>query len=677
MYVIPYFLRSINMLTKKTFLSLLSIIFVFLSFSGYIFARMYRLKSPGKQIEARVHVNQVISYELYFKEKILIKPSPISMTIHHNNQKFLLGGPGGTVFSKRVPPDRRRQVDKIITPVVPVKSRLIRDRFNELTIDFKQDFSLDFRVYDDGIAYRFRTRLPGSITIVSEEVVMDFAGDYTVYFPEEESFMTHQERLYKILPLSKITTEQMASLPALVEINEGIKVVITESDLWDYPGMYITGSEKSPNCLQGTFPGVALEEKRENDRNIRVIKRADYLAVTKGTRSFPWRVLVIAFGDKILMKSQLVFQLARPLQLKDTSWIKPGKVAWDWWNANNIQGVDFQAGINTDTYKYYIDFAANYNLEYIILDEGWYKLGDLLDINPDINMDELFAYAKKKKVGIILWVVWKTLEDQLPEAMDQFEKWGVKGIKVDFMQRDDQEVVNFYWKIAEEAAKRSMVVDFHGSYKPSGLRRAFPNVLTREGVKGLEHSKWGVNASPENAVIIPFIRMLAGPMDYTPGAMINRTKENFKPIFKQPMSQGTRCHQLAMYVVYESPLQMLADSPSNYYREKECMEFLSSVPTVWDETRVLAAKLADYILVARKSENEWYVGALTDWTPRELTVDFSFLEPGSFQMTFYEDGVNANRLGSDYKKKEMIIDNYQKLTIKLAPGGGWAARIME
>jgi alpha-glucosidase len=700
------------MLAKKTYLSFLFIIFVFLSFSDSIFARVYKLKSPGKQIEVRVHVNQIISYEVHCKGKILIKPSPISMTIHHknNNQKFLPGGPGGTVFSKRgvAPPTHsrsarclslgassqkfaektgfhkvlvkrvhRRQVNETITSVVPVKSRLIRDRFNELTIDFKKEFSLDFRAYDDGIAYRFRTRLPGSITVASEEVVIDFVGDYTVYFPEEESFMTHQERLYKILPLSKITSKQMASLPSLVETDEGIKVVITESDLWDYPGMYITGSEKSPHCLQGTFPGVALEEKRENDRNIRVTKRADYLAVTKGTRGFPWRVFVIAFRDEALVESQLVFQLARPLQLKDTSWIKPGKVAWDWWNANNILGVDFPAGINTDTYKYYIDFAANYNLEYIILDEGWYKLGNLMDINPDINMDELFAYAKKKKVGIILWVVWKTLEDQLQEALDQFEKWGVKGIKVDFMQRDDQEVVNFYWKIAGEAAKRRMVVDFHGSYKPSGLRRAFPNVLTREGVKGLEHSKWSENASPENAVTIPFIRMLAGPMDYTPGAMINRTKENFKPIFKQPMSQGTRCHQLAMYVVYESPLQMLADSPSNYYREKECMEFLSKVPTVWDETKVLAAKLADYILVARKYGNDWYVGAMTDWTARELTVDFSFLEPGSFRMIFYEDGVNAHRLGSDYKKRELTIDNNQKLTIKLAPGGGWAARIME
>jgi alpha-glucosidase len=352
-------------------------------------------------------------------------------------------------------------------------------------------------------------------------------------------------------------------------------------------------------------------------------------------------------------------------------------VAWDWWNANNIFGVDFHAGVNTETYKYYIDFASNYGIEYVILDEGWYKLGDLFDINPDIDLEEIIRYAREKNVGIILWVIWKTLDDQLVEALDQFEKWGVKGIKVDFMQRDDQWMVNYYHKIAREAAKRHLLVDFHGAYKPTGLRRAYPNVLTREGVVGLEHNKWSKNVTPEHNLTLPFIRMLAGPMDYTPGAMINAQEKNFQVIFTRPMSMGTRCHQLAMYVVYESPLQMLADSPSHYMKEKECLEFLSEVPTVWDETRALDARIADYIVMARKSGEEWYVGAMTDGTAREFQIDLSFLPEGEFEAVIFKDGINAHRYGSDYKREVMPIKSGDNLKIELAPGGGWVAWITQ
>jgi alpha-glucosidase len=437
--------------------------------------------------------------------------------------------------------------------------------------------------------------------------------------------------------------------------------------------LYLRGN--SNESLYGKFPAYALADKAKNDRDVPVTKRADFIAKTKGQRSFPWRLLIVAEKDGDLIESQMVYKLAKPLQLDDTSWIKPGKVAWDWYNYNNIYGVDFRAGVNTETYKYYIDFAAKYGIEYIILDEGWYVLGDLMNIVEDMDMEELFRYAKSKNVGIIPWVIWKTLDDQLEEAMDQFEKWGAKGLKVDFMQRDDQWMVNYYHKITKETAKRHMLVDFHGSYKPTGLGRAYPNHITREGVRGLENCKWGDAANPEYNVTIPFIRMVAGPMDFTPGAMVNAQKDNFKPIFNRPMSLGTRCHQLAMYVVYESPLQMLADSPSNYLREPECMEFLAKVPTVWDETKVLDAKVADYVLVARKNGDEWYVGAMTDWTARELTVDFSFLGPGRHTIDIYKDGINADRIGNDYKKETKKISARDKMKIKLAPGGGWAAII--
>jgi len=362
--------------------------------------------------------------------------------------------------------------------------------------------------------------------------------------------------------------------------------------------------------------------------------------------------------------------------MTDTSWIKPGKVAWDWWNDSNVYGVPFKSGVNTETYKHFIDFAAEHGLEYIILDEGWYKLGDLLSITPGLDMDAIAAHARQKNVGLIMWVIWKTLDLQMGPALDQFEKWGVKGIKVDFMQREDQWMVNYYERVAREAAKRKLLVDFHGAYKPTGLHRTWPHVITSEGVLGLEQSKWGDMASPDNAVTFPFMRMLAGPVDYTPGAMMNAAKKDFQPIFSRPMSQGTRCQQLAMYVVFESPLQMLADSPSNYRREPESLAFLAAVPTVWDQTRVLGAAVGEHILVARQRGREWYVGALTNWDARDLAVDLSFLGSGQFRAEIFRDGANAHRVGVDYAREEKAVTAADRLPVHLAPGGGWVARIV-
>ncbi|MCF8364593.1 MAG: glycoside hydrolase family 97 catalytic domain-containing protein, partial [Bacteroidales bacterium] len=356
-------------------------------------------------------------------------------------------------------------------------------------------------------------------------------------------------------------------------------------------------------------------------------------------------------------------------------WIKPGKVAWDWFNALNIYGVDFESGLNTDTYKYYIDFASKFEIPYIILDEGWSDTEDLFSVNPDIDLPGLFSYAESKNVGIILWVVWNTLDRQLAEALEKFEAWGVKGIKVDFMQRDDQIMVNYYEKIAVEAANHHLIVDFHGSYKPTGLCRTYPNVITREGVHGLENNKWAESVTPEHNVTLPFTRMLAGPMDYTPGAMINCTEKQFKPIFSRPMSQGTRCHQLAMYVIYESPLQMLADSPSNYYKEPETMKFLKQIPVTWDETKVLDAKIGDYIIIARQKNNKWYLGAMTDWIPRDFEIDLSFLDDGEKQITIWKDGVNADKNPLDLKTVKSTVVKNEKIKIQLASGGGWVAVI--
>ena len=409
------------------------------------------------------------------------------------------------------------------------------------------------RAYDDGVAYRFVTRLPGEITVRDEDVTLGFEGDHLLYFPEEASLQSHQEREYKRLRISEVGPTRFASLPALVAIEGGPKVAITESDLFDYPGMDVK-SGPEVHSLQGLFPAYPRQVRLEGDRDELVVEREPYIARTRGTREFPWRVLVVAERDETLLDSDIVFRLASESRIADTSWIKPGKVAWDWWNANNVYGVPFRAGINTDTYKHYIDFAAEHGIPYVILDEGWYKLGDLTAVVPEIDMPAVAAHAKQRNVGLVMWVIWKTLDQQLQPALDQFARWGVKGIKVDFMQREDQWMVNFYERVAREAAARHLLVDFHGAYKPTGLYRTWPNVVTSEGVLGLEQSKWGTAASPDNAVTFPFMRMLAGPVDYTPGAMQNATKADFRPIFNRPMSQGTRAHQLAMYVVFESPL---------------------------------------------------------------------------------------------------------------------------
>jgi alpha-glucosidase len=435
--------------------------------------------------------------------------------------------------------------------------------------------------------------------------------------------------------------------------------------------MWLRGT--SAAGLGSTYPPYPLQETLARDRDFKVTKAADYIAATNGTRTYPWRLMMVAERDADLIANPLVWLLEKPSQIADTSWIRPGKVAWDWWNANNIYGVDFQAGINNQTYKYYIDFAAKYGIEYIILDEGWYKLGNLLQQSPGIDVQELTNYARQKKVGVILWVVWKTLADQMQPAMDQFAKWGVKGIKVDFMQRDDQVLMNYYFQVAREAANRKMLVDFHGVQRSATLTRTWPNIISNEGVRGMEWSKWSADTNPQHDVTLPFTRMLLGPMDYTPGAMLNATQKNFAPVFDRPMAMGTRCHQLAMYVVFESPLQMLADSPSNYMREQEAMEFLGPVPSVWDETKPLDGKIGEYVVVARRKGSDWYIGAMSNWTARDVEIDLSFLQAGKHTMTAYQDGVNADKQAGDYKMTVSEVGS--KLKIHLAPGGGFAARV--
>ena len=625
----------------------------------------FEIASPNGATAVEVFVGDELAYSITWQGRTLVSESPISMTLEDGT----VVGHGSSVVDSS-----RRSVDEVITPVVPEKFSSIRDHYEELSLDFTGGWGLDVRVYDDGVAYRFRGGEGDSTIVAAEEFTANFVENPLVWFPTEESFLTHSERVYWQIALDEIPPDSMAHLPILAAFEDGLKVAVTEADLPDYPGMYLKGSRA--NALNGLWPAYPTAVEQTNDRTVEVTERGDYLARTEGSRTYPWRVFVIAESDGDLIENTMVFRLAPPLQIEDPSWIKPGKVAWDWWNALNVEGVDFETGVNTATYEYFIDFATDHGIDYIILDEGWSVPADLSDINPDVDLDAILAFGRERGVGIILWVVWKSLEDRFEESLDQFEDWGVAGIKVDFMQRDDQPMVDYYWRVAEAAAERRLLVDFHGAYKPTGLRRAYPNVITREGVRGLEWSKWSEYPTPDHNVTLPFIRMLAGPMDFTPGAMINAQASQFHAVFDRPMSMGTRVHQLAMYVVFESPLQMLSDSPSNYLRELECLAFLSDVPTVWDETRVLSAQVGDWVAVARRRGEEWYVGAMTDWDARDIELDLSFLGDGSWTATIFEDGVNASRIATDYRRLERRIASGERVTVKLAPGGGWAARFV-
>jgi alpha-glucosidase len=624
----------------------------------------YDLQSPNNRVELRIRTEKGIRYDVLLDGRAILQDCTLSLDVDHKK----LGAEAKVVKHKESSQDR------ILEPVVRQKFAKIRENYKELHLDMDGGYGVTFRAFNDGAAYRLETSLPqAEVKIYGEEMNLNFPRNYIVYYPEEESFFSHNERKYLPRRLSAIDPAFIATLPAVVDVEQGAKVAIAESDVEQYPGLWLRGT--SGNGLAATFPPYPLKERLVGDSDVRVVEAADYIAVTKGTRTFPWRIVGIAERDADLLTNELTWLLAKPSQVQDTSWIKAGKVAWDWWNDWNVYGVDFKAGINTATYKYYIDFAAKYGIPYFLLDAGWYRNGDVLDVVPEVNMEEVTAYAKEKNVRLILWVLWNKLDDQLEKALDQYAKWGIAGIKVDFMQRSDQKLIDYYHKVSRETAKRKMLLDFHGDQKPATMSRTWPNLIGTEGVRGMEWDKWSAETDPDHDVTLPFTRMLLGPMDYTPGAMLNAQKNDFRAIGHRPMSQGTRCHQLAMYVVFEAPLQMLSDSPSNYLREPEAMEFLAPVPSEWDDTKVLDGKIAQYVAVARRSGKDWYVGAMTNWSPRELEIDFSFLPEGHFTLQAYEDGVNADRMGSDYKMMKSQVHRGTKLKIKLAPGGGWAGRI--
>lgn len=622
------------------------------------------IQSPDENIEVQVRLRDKIFYSILYKNTRVIEFSPLSMTMEDN---VVIGK------NPELQKENRNSVNNSIKTVWGNHS-VIEDRYNELILDMKDNYSIIFRAYDEGIAYRFVTKMKGEIKIYDEQATFAFTNNHQVLFPVTGDFQTSFEKTYEDLNILDINETNFAYTPILVHANNDIKIAITEADLFDYPGMYIErkGSNNRTE-LSGKFAPypTKTEQGGWGDFNMRVIERADYIAKTNGNRNFPWRVMIISDDDKTFASNDLVYKLSRPLAI-DPSWIKPGKVAWEWWNHYNLEGVDFETGVNNKTYEYYIDFAAENNIEYVIMDEGWSYQFDLTMQKPNVDVPHLVTYAKERNVDIILWCVWFVLDNQLDVALDLFEKWGVAGIKVDFIDRDDQLAVNYYERIAREAAKRKLLVDYHGCSKPTGLSRMYPNIVNYEGVIGNENNKFSNTATPGHNLDIVFTRMIAGPMDYTPGAMLNSTKGNHFTNNMNPMSYGTRCHQLGMYVVYEAPLQMLCDAPTRYMKYPDILNFLSEVPVTWDETIVLEAKISEHVIIARRKDNTWYIGGLTNWTPRNFELSLDFLGDDTCEATVFEDSVNADKLAEDYNTYKKTVTSTSKLPVKMAPGGGFA-----
>ena len=634
-----------------------------------IHAKNYIVSSPNGQIKVTVMINKQLTWSIDYNGEHILNPSIMQMNIEGQPKQL---GVYPTVIKAKIKKISTEQI-----AVIPTKNRIIKDQYTQLTLTCKGDYAVTFRVYNNGAAYRFETALKHSqIHINSEIVEQNWVDGCKVYWPREKNqeYITHCEAIFDELNLTSLTKDMKGYLPIYLSTPKGAKVVIMESDLYDYPNLFLAGNQN--NTLTGEFPPVVLksELKKGTDRDEIFLEKASYIASTKGTRSFPWRLIMINKDDRAVIENNLVYQLASPSVTKDTDWIKPGKISWDWWSTLNVYGVDFKAGVNTDTYKYFIDFASKYGIEYVLLDEGWSAgTWNIKESIPELNIPELVQYGKERNVGLVLWTLWNPLAKDLEGILDVYDKWGVKGIKVDFMQRSDQYMVNFYERVGKAALDRKLLVDFHGSFKPSGLQKKYPNVMTFEGVLGMEHDKDSRDINPIHDLILPFTRMAAGPMDYTPGAVGNATAEDFHINFVHPISQGTRAHQVALYVVYESPLQMLADSPSSYYAAPEFASFISRIPTTWEETKAISAKIGEYLIIARRNGENWYLAGLTDWNSRNIEVKLDFLDASKYKMEIFKDGRNADVHASDFKKEEIIVTKGEMINIMMAKGGGWAA----
>ena len=635
--------------------------------------KVYVVQSPDKQLKVEISAGtDGLIYSVYHKDSLIVVDSKLGL-IQEGKTPALAGG------AKVISAKTKKIFQDIDAPFYRFKS--FQAVCNEMNLKLKGEYGVYFRVYNEGVAYRFYTSSKEDLIIKNEIAEFRFAGNYTAYLPystnKEKPMAMAFQNTYEVKPLSE-ASQELAFLPVTVDCKQA-KVTLLESDLEAYPGMFVQPDGKQ--ALKGVFaPYPKKTDFYPWRKQEYVTETEDYIARVKGNRTYPWRILAITEKDTEMPVNNLVYALASPNRIGDCSWVKPGKVAWDWWNDWGISDVDFKAGINMDTYKYYIDFAADNHIEFVILDEGWYnpEKGDMLTVIPELDLEELIRYGKSKGVDLILWTVFNVLDEQLEAACKKYSEMGISGFKVDFLDRDDQTAVEMTYRIADMTAKYKLTLDLHGFYKPTGLNRTYPNIINFEAVFGMEEMKWSSIQKDmmEYDVTMPYIRMMAGPVDYTPGAMRNASKKDFKDIYYNPMSQGTRCHQLAAYVVHDSPLTMLADNPTIYKREQECTDFIISIPNKGiEETRVLQGKVGESIIMARRAGTSWYIGGMTDWTAREITLDFDFLDNGNYEVILFKDGINADKQAEDYKQEQFTITPASKKKIRMASGGGFAMTI--
>ena len=649
-------------------------------------AQDYQLTSPDGQLTIGIHTDGTLQWSIQHDGTQVLLPSAIALkgVEKSSSGKAISFGP-----DVKVRKATRQSVNtSFATPFY--KKAEVKDEYNALTLKCRGGFSVEFRAYDDGAAYRLVSELRKPYYVMAETADFNFAQPGRAFIPyvnenrNGERYCFSLESYYDEVPLSQMHADSLAITPLLVEVADGKKATVMDGGVENYPGMFLTFNEETRQGVQAAFAPVPTETfiGGHNRFNLIPSERADYIASIDGPRTLPWRAVLVTTQDTQLADNDMAQRLAPACRIDDTSWIKPGKVAWDWWNACNLSGVDFKAGMNTPTYKAYIDFAAQHKLEYIIIDDGWSTTESLTEnLNPDINLPELIAYGNQKGVGIILWAAWRNAARNTEADFAHYEKLGIKGFKIDFFDRDDQPAMQSIEQIAACAARHHLLLDLHGM-KPFGLQRAYPNLVNFEGVKGLENCKWEPTVNgvpmhdfPRYDVTIPYLRQLAGPMDYTPGATMNANRWNFRGINDQPMSQGTRVHQMAMYTIFEAPLQMLADSPSKYAKEPEYTDFIAQVPTTFDQTVALDGQVGEYIVLARRKGNTWFIAAMTNWTPRDLTIDLSFLPAGSHEAVIFSDGINADRDATDWQSETRKLSPTSKLNVHLAPGGGWTARV--
>ncbi|WP_345235098.1 glycoside hydrolase family 97 protein [Olivibacter ginsenosidimutans] len=642
---------------------LLGFLYLFLSGTGAQ-AQSIQLKSPNGAITVSLKLTDKIYYTLSYGNEVLLKDNFLQLNLRT----------GALGEKPKLKNKKLKTVSNTINPLVPLKYATVNNRYNQLELNFKGDYSVEFRAFDDGIAYRFITHKKGEVEVLSEDFGIHFPSAYQAHVQQPNGFKTSYEEPYSaIVTQDWKSTDKMATLPVLIDTKKQYKLLISEADLRDYPCMFLKGTGN--NGMQATFPKVPLTFGPDGDRSLKIEKEADYIAKTAGERTYPWRYFVLTKDDKQLVENTMTLKLSAPNELADPSWIKPGQVSWEWWNDASPYGpdVNFVSGYNLETYKYYIDFAAKFGISYILMDEGWAKSTlDPFTPNPKVDLHELIRYGKEKNVGVVLWLTWLTVENHF-DLFKTFHEWGIKGVKIDFMDRSDQWMVNYYERVAKEAAKHHLFVDFHGAFKPAGLEYRYPNVLSYEGVRGMEQMG---GCYPDNSIYFPFIRNAVGPMDYTPGAMINMQPDVYQAARPNAASIGTRAYQLALYVVFESGIQMLADNPTLYYRNEDCTRFITQVPTTWDETKALVAKAGEVLVVAKRKGNKWFIGGMTNNKEevRQLTINLDFLQEGTtYHLTSFEDGINAGRQAMDYRRKELTVRKGDQLSLKMVRNGGWAA----